>query len=94
MRAARGTGRDVPHRFLTAMGVPVFLLALLGAAAALVMRRRIRDYVGGTTVLDDDMIRRIEEQGVIEVEEPLDLEQVREEEERFWSETWDIPDED
>ena len=93
MRGARGTGRDVPHRVLTTMGVPVFLLALLGAAAAVVVRRRIRDYVGGT-VLDDDMIRRIEEQGVIEVEEPLDLEQVREEEERFWSETWDIPDED
>ena len=76
------------------MGVPIFLLALLGAAAAIVMRRRIRDYVGGADVLDDDMIRRIEQEGVVEVEEPLDLDEVREEEERFWSETWDIPDED
>ena len=76
------------------MGVPMFLLALLGAAAAIVMRRRIRDYVAGPDVLDDDMIRRIEQEGVVEVEEPLDLDEVREEEERFWSETWDIPDED
>lgn len=76
------------------MGVPIFLLALLGAAAAIVMRRRIRDYIRGPDVLDDDMIRRIEQDGVVEVEEPLDLDEVREEEERFWSETWDIPDED
>lgn len=76
------------------MGVPIFLLALLGAAAAIVTRRRIRDYVGGSTTLDDDMIRRIEQDGAIEVDEPLDLDEVREEEERFWSESWDIPDED
>ena len=76
------------------MGVPIFLLALLGATAAIVMRRRIRDYIGGSGELDDDMIRRIEQDGVIDLEEPLDLDEVRQEEERFWSETWDIPDED
>ena len=76
------------------MGVPVFLLALLAASAALIMRRRIRDYVGGTSALDDDMIRRIEQDGAIEVEDPIDFDEVREEEERFWSESWDIPDED
>lgn len=76
------------------MGVPLFVLALLAAAAAILGRRRIRDYIGGRAGLDDDMIRRIEQEGSVEIEEPLDLDHVREEEERFWSETWDLPDED
>ena len=76
------------------MGVPIFLLALLAASTALIMRRRIRDYVGGGSELDDDMIRRIEQEGTVELEDPIDFDEVREEEERFWSESWDIPDED
>ena len=40
------------------------------------------------------MIRRIEEQGSIEMDEPLDFDHIREEEERFLNETWDLPDEE
>ena len=76
------------------MGVPLFVLALVTAAAALLTRRRIRDYVEGRSRLDDDMIRRIEEQGSLELEDPTDMEEVRLEEERFWNETWDLPDEE
>jgi hypothetical protein len=76
------------------MGVAPLVIALLAAAAVFVNRRKVRDYLDGRSRLDDDMIRRIEEQGSIEIEEPLDLEQVREEEERFWSETWDVPDDE
>jgi len=72
----------------------LLLFGGLAVAASVAARRRIREYIEGPDVLDDDMIRRIEEQGAIEVEDPLDLEEVREEEERFWSETWDLPDED
>lgn len=77
------------------MGLPLLALALLALAGGVVYRRRIRDYVGGARKgLDDDMIRHIEEQGRIEVEEPLDLDEVRLEEERFWSESWDTPEEE
>ena len=41
--------------------------------------------------LDDAMIRRIEASGRVEVDEPLDLEEAAEEEDAFWSETWDEP---
>ena len=70
------------------------LIGGLAVAASIAARRRIRDYIGRRDTLDDDMIRRIESDGMVEVDDPLDLDEVREEEERFWSETWDLPDED
>lgn len=76
------------------MGVPLLVLAMVAAVATLLTRRRIRDYIEGRSSLDDDMIRRIEEQGALEVEDPTDMEEVRLEEERFWNETWDLPDEE
>ena len=77
------------------MGGPVFLLlTLVVAAAAVLNRRRIRDYIEGGSTLDDDMIRRIERDGSVDVEDPIDMDEVRLEEERFWSETWDVPDEE
>jgi len=76
------------------MRLASLLIAFLAAAAVVVNRRRIRDYFDGRSHLDDDMIRRIERDGSIDIEDPLDLEQVREEEERFWSETWDVPEEE
>lgn len=75
------------------MGLPMLVLAILALAGGVAWRRRTRDYIG-TDRLDDDMVRRIEEQGSIEVEDPLDLDEIRLEEERFWSESWDIPDEE
>lgn len=76
------------------MGVPAVILALLAIAGGVLYRNRVRDYVGRRRgVVDDDMIRRIESQGRVDVEDPLDLDEVRREEERFWSETWDRPEE-
>lgn len=61
--------------------------AVLVAGAGLVVRRRLARLRG----LSDDAIRSIEAHGRIEVEEPLDLQEAAEEEERFWGETWDEP---
>lgn len=66
------------------------VLGLLAVAAALVYRRRLQRT---TITLDDSMIRSIETHGVIDVDEPLDLEAIREEEERFLEEErWDEAD--
>lgn len=62
--------------------------ALLVAGAGLLVRRRMARLRGGLT---DESIRAIEEYGRIAVDEPLDLEEAAEEEERFWSESWDEP---
>jgi hypothetical protein len=63
--------------------------AVLVAAAGLGYRRRLARLKGGG--LPDAAIRRIEASGRVEVDEPLDLEEAAEEEERFWAETWDEP---
>ena len=41
--------------------------------------------------IDEDDIRRIEEEGVLLTDdpEPLDLKQINREEDEFWRETWD-----
>ena len=69
--------------------------ALLALAGGLIYRSRLGRLGGRRGMLTDDMIRQIEEQGALHVEldEPLDLKQIREEEERFLEETWDEPDE-
>jgi hypothetical protein len=68
------------------------LIGILAAAAGIGMvRRRWAERHG---VLTDDDIRRIEEEGSVDVEEePLDLEDIRDEETRFWEESWDEPEE-
>lgn len=66
--------------------------AILVGAGGLIVRRRVlalrRD-----AALSDDAIREIEERGRLELEEPLDREHIHEEEQRFWEESWDEPDE-
>lgn len=62
--------------------------AVLVAGAGILARRRLDRLRDGLT---DDAIRSIEEHGTAYMEEPLDLEEAAEEEERFWSETWDEP---
>jgi hypothetical protein len=43
--------------------------------------------------LTDDMVRQIEENGYIDVDEPLDLQEIQDEEERFWEEApWEDDD--
>lgn len=44
--------------------------------------------------LTDDMVRQIEDQGSIDLDDPLDLQEIQEEEERFWEEApWEDPEE-
>jgi hypothetical protein len=43
--------------------------------------------------LTDEEIRRLERGGSIEVDAPTDMSEVAEEEQRFWEERWDEPDE-
>lgn len=76
-------------------GSVVFLgLALLVLLAGLLARRRV-NRARDDRRLSDEMIRRIERVGRIEFEadEPLDLDEIRREEDEFWSRTWDEPEE-
>lgn len=67
------------------------LIGLLALAAGLLARRKVRDATRSRG-LTDDMVRRIETRGRLEWEdEELDLEEIRAEEDEFWSRTWDEP---
>lgn len=80
-----------------------FLLALLCAflvglavASGILLRFRLSGRGGrGVPTLDDAAVRSIIERGIIvtDEDEPLDLDQIDEEERRFWSEKWDEPEE-
>ena len=71
----------------------VALLALAGAAAWRKRSGRSGAMESGH-LLDDELIRRIETEGSLEVDEPNDLDHIREEEARFWEESaWDDPEE-
>ena len=68
-------------------------LAVLVAVAGWRFRHRLRrETRSGVT---DEIVRQIETRGRVDAEdvEPLDLEQVRAEEDEFWAETWDEPEE-
>lgn len=66
------------------------LLVLMGIAAASAagawVRHRLAVRRGMRPELDDAVVRQIEEQGWADVDEPLDWEEIRAEEERFWGE--------
>lgn len=64
--------------------------AVLVAFAALRVRTDLRRRTSES--LSDGDIRRIEASGTVERDEPLDLDEIADEEERFWGETWDVPD--
>ena len=72
-------------------------LTALAFVAGLGLRRRLRERLGSSGPgLDDADVRRIIETGSLrrEVDEPLDLEEIDDQEERFWSESsWDEPEE-
>ena len=63
--------------------------AVLVAAAWFQNRRRLRGMREGE--LSDGAVRQIEVSGRVEVDEPLDLDEAADEEERFWNESWDEP---
>lgn len=71
-------------------------LTLLVFVAGLSLRSRLRERLASREPrVDDDAVRSILETGrfVTEEDEPLDWEEIEEEERRFWSESWDEPDE-
>jgi hypothetical protein len=70
------------------------LMALLVVAGGLAARRKLRA-TWRKSVLSDDMVQRIEKKGRLRVDvpEPLDLDEIREEEDEFWAQTWDLPEE-
>ncbi len=73
-----------------------FLLGALVAYAWISTRRRIKKSLEVPPPrIDDDDIRRIEEGGALFTDdpEPLDLEEISREEDEFWRETWDEPEE-
>jgi hypothetical protein len=67
-------------------------LGALVVIGGLAVRRRI-DASRGRPVLDDDAVRRIVDTGRLSVDEdpPLDIDEIEEAEDRFWSESWDEP---
>ena len=85
------------------MSIPRFLLSVLWfflgalfAYAWISMRRKIRKSIEVPPPrIDENDIRRIEEEGTLLTDdpEPLDLEQIGREEDEFWRETWDEPEE-
>jgi hypothetical protein len=85
---------DVPSLLGVALGV--FSFALLVAAATIYVWHRRRPKASlPDGWLTDDMVQQIIDLGVLSErqvpEEALDLKEVAQEEERFWSETWDEP---
>lgn len=70
-------------QWIFALGAAIVVVGWIG------YRRRL-DEVRGRG-LSDGAIRQIEASGRVEVEEALDLDEAAEEEERFWSESWDEP---
>jgi hypothetical protein len=70
------------------------LMALLVVAGGLAVRRKLRAGREKPS-LSDDMVQRIEKEGRLHIDlpEPLHLDEIREEEDEFWAQTWDLPEE-
>jgi len=73
----------------------ITLTILVMAAALRMYVRRKELFTSNVPVLDDNAIETILEIGELSTDEdePLDLEEIDEEEERFWRESWDQPEE-
>lgn len=69
----------------------------LAVASGIRFRARLKRRVGPVSpVVDDDAVRRILSEGTLttDEDEPLDYDEIDEEERRFWSsDSWDEPDE-
>lgn len=83
----------VPSNPRTTVWFGIALSVLVLFAGALYVRRLRSLRSGRGPEVTDEMVRRIERSGRIEVDDPLDIEEIRREEERFWSESpWEEPD--
>lgn len=69
-----------------------FIAGLLIVLAAVWLRDRSRRGRRAGS-LSDEHIRAIESEGRVHLEDPLDLDRIRDEETRFWEESWDEPEE-
>lgn len=79
------------------MGFVWLVLSALLIAAGVRARMRQRSAFGTSSPkVDDSVVRTIERGGGVRVDadEPLDLDEIGKEEERFWSETWNEPSDD
>ena len=67
--------------------------ALLAVAAGVTLHVRRRHAYRRVPVVDDALVEQIIERGEVYIDDddPLDLDAIDDEEERFWSETWDEP---
>ena len=83
--------------------IGLFWLILWSGLASLVVAAGVTIHVKRKTAIaavshtvDDGVIEQILETGVVVVDEeaPLDLRDIDDEEERFWSESWDEPTEE
>jgi hypothetical protein len=72
-----------------------FLVGLVVASGIQLRVRMQRRLHRGRPLVDDAAVRAIVERGVLttDEDEPLDYDEIDEEERRFWSESWDEPDE-
>jgi hypothetical protein len=81
--------------YLTLALLSAFLVGLVGASG-LRLRGRLRARLTRSVpVVDDQAVSQILESGVLvaDEEEPSDPSEIDEEERRFWSESWDEPEE-
>lgn len=70
------------------------ILGLILIVAGLVTRRRLSTYIEEPARLTDAQIRQLEIRGYVDVDEPMDLSDIQDEETRFWEESpWEDPDE-
>lgn len=72
-----------------------FLVGLLGASGLRLRGRIRRRLARSVPVVDDRAVSQILETGTLAIDddEPLDQSEIDERERRFWSETWDEPEE-
>ena len=76
------------------VGFGVGLGVMVISARVSLCLRRSRQVEEKTQILDDQAVDRIIRQGKISInEDVLDLKAIENEEERFWSENWDEPEE-
>ena len=71
-------------------------LTVLVVTAGVSLRMRLRDRVEKSrSIVDDAAVEEILATGALTTDEdsPLNIEQIDDEEQKFWSQTWDEPDE-
>lgn len=71
-------------------------LTVLAVTAGVSLRMRLRDRVGKSMpIVNDAAVEEILATGALITDEdsPLDIEKIDDEEHKFWSQTWDEPDE-